>query len=208
VVFDGLDEVPPGHRRDCLRALDQYLTQLQHPVVVTCRRREYDELLTGPEKPLGLLAAVQTQPLPNHVIIDYLKRFASGSDVRDPDPRWEPVVADVLAGLRTEIVQALSTPLILSLVVETRLDPSQLPTTKNPDEISATICQAKVKTELAHHNAPNGTTPWLSAIAHTLKTSTTNQTTFTFENLTPPTAPPWLNRDCRIKGGSGLVLAG
>jgi GTPase SAR1 family protein len=127
-IFDGLDEVPNGHRVACVEALDAFVQWLDPadiggegppatPVVVTCRCAEYEQLLAATERPLGLEAAFEARELDPGTVVRNLMVLADGDAERRGDEEWRTLRSEILARGDTAIGKALASPLILGLVV-------------------------------------------------------------------------------------------
>lgn len=107
LVLDGLDELPPAHQPHALTMLNQVLAD-GRPVIVTCRTKEYLEVIKG--KGVVGAAVIQARSVPPDAIVNYL--CSSPQDL----PRWKPLLDAIHAAQPTApLVKALSTPLLLWL---------------------------------------------------------------------------------------------
>jgi NACHT domain-containing protein len=102
-LLDGLDEVAPEHRVDCLAAINEFHADHgQQPIVVSSRSSEYRGLESAR---LQLRGAVEIQPLTRTEVEDYLQKLGPAlaglqSVLRDDEQLWE----------------LLTTPLFLSIM--------------------------------------------------------------------------------------------
>ncbi|WP_316967693.1 NACHT domain-containing protein [Candidatus Methanocrinis alkalitolerans] len=101
LLLDGLDEVAPERRDACVVAINSYLDEHLVPVVVCCRKEEYDAL----DGRLNLQSAVLLQPLTPEQIDGYLERLSP-----DLNALREALQSD------RELQQFAQTPLILSIM--------------------------------------------------------------------------------------------
>ncbi|NUT57131.1 MAG: tetratricopeptide repeat protein [Thermoleophilia bacterium] len=106
-ILDGLDEVATEYRPDCAREIERFVEQYPGAqVVITCRRREYDELTA---KSRGALAVQRIEPL---TPAD-LQRYFEAADAT----HWAPLIAE-LQRSGSLVAEALSTPLMLAVTLE------------------------------------------------------------------------------------------
>lgn len=101
LLLDGLDEVAPERRPACIEAINGFLEEHFVPLVVCCRKEEYDSL----DGRLNLQSAVLLQSLTPEQIDGYLERLS-------PDLN---ALREVLKG--DQMLQEFAkTPLILSIM--------------------------------------------------------------------------------------------
>jgi transcriptional regulator with XRE-family HTH domain len=103
--LDGLDEVAPAHRTECLRQINRFWDAHRGgPLVLCSRRAEYEEL----HERAKLGGAVTICPPDANQIDAYLA--AAG-------PQWEPVREKLRCGSDPILSELLTTPLMLSVAV-------------------------------------------------------------------------------------------
>lgn len=102
LLLDGLDEVAYEKRAACVEAINGYLAEHLVPLVVCCRKEEYDAL----DFRLKLESAVLLQPLTPEQIDGYLERLSL-----DLDALREALRSD------QELQEFAKTPLILSIMI-------------------------------------------------------------------------------------------
>ncbi len=76
LLLDGLDEVAPERRDDCIEAINGFLDEHFVPLVVCCRKEEYEAL----DSKLKLERAVLLKPLTPEQIDGYLERLSPELD--------------------------------------------------------------------------------------------------------------------------------
>ncbi|MEO5874041.1 MAG: hypothetical protein ABIS86_06855 [Streptosporangiaceae bacterium] len=108
-ILDGLDELPESSRRSAVRAVNQSIGA-EHPVVVTCRFAEYEDVIEGGIPALHRAPVVGVSPLSAEDVIVYLKAVA-WPDVTD----WKAVYDHLKEMPSSPIATALSTPLMVSV---------------------------------------------------------------------------------------------
>lgn len=101
LLLDGLDEVAPERRAACVEAINGFLEEHFVPLVVCCRKEEYDAL----DGRLNLQSAVLLQPLTPEQIDGYLERLSP-----DLNALREALRSD------RELQEFAQTPLILSIM--------------------------------------------------------------------------------------------
>jgi len=101
LLLDGFDEVAPERREACIEAINVFLEEHFVPLVVCCRKEEYDAL----DGRLNLQSAVLLQPLTPEQIDGYLERLS---------PEMAPL-RDALKDDQ-ELQEFAKTPLILSIM--------------------------------------------------------------------------------------------
>jgi hypothetical protein len=108
LVLDGLDELPAPVRRLAARRLGDAAAVGGLPMVITCRRAEYDEIVAG-EGRLSLAAEVTIAPVTPADAIAFLRAGEPHGG------RWDTVVDAIRADPKGSLATALSTPLMISL---------------------------------------------------------------------------------------------
>ncbi|WHT22829.1 NACHT domain-containing protein [Crossiella sp. CA-258035] len=119
-VLDGFDELPGWHQQDALAAIDEAVDGGK-PLILTCRTREYLDLLTRTRSPLANAAVVELAP----VTAEDVRTFLDVST--DARPRWQPVLDRIRAEPGGELALALSTPLMVSLARTVYAEPGTEP---------------------------------------------------------------------------------
>ncbi|MEU4560098.1 NACHT domain-containing protein [Actinoplanes sp. NPDC023936] len=109
LVLDGLDELPAPVRRQAARHLGDAADVEGLPMVITCRRTEYDEVVAA-EGRLPLAAEVTIAPVTGADAIAFL---TAGEP--EGGGRWESVTAAIRSDEYGPLATALSTPLMISL---------------------------------------------------------------------------------------------
>jgi hypothetical protein len=112
LLLDGLDEVPKAHREQCVNEINKLQQSGGHHMVVCSRTRNYESL----ETQLKLQGAVEIQPLGWEQVAAFLD--AGGPRLR--------AMAPGLAADR-ELLDVLTTPLMLNVLALTYGDASALP---------------------------------------------------------------------------------
>jgi hypothetical protein len=133
-ILDGLDELPEAVRPRALKALN---FDSENPLILTCRTKEYKEAVTSPTgRVLRGAVALEAQRLSSKDKAKYLKGCLQ-PDSLDKWSAWIEWLSTVPDA--NPIAVALATPLRLWLLrrayLDTKLDPSELPTLGKPDEI-------------------------------------------------------------------------
>ena len=101
LLLDGFDEVAPERREACIEAINVFLEEHFVPLVVCCRKEEYEAL----DSKLKLQSAILLQPLTPEQIDGYLERLS---------PEMAPL-RDALKDDQ-ELQEFARTPLILSIM--------------------------------------------------------------------------------------------
>jgi hypothetical protein len=196
LMLDGLDEVHDTHRSACLNALNELLEGLPDtpepptPLVITCRTAEYEQIVDRhPDSRLGHMRACTVRPLTEQDVAHNLDALGSRQ------PEWLRLNADEGAAARS----VLRSPLLVSLAAE-MADPAAL-LGKDREEIERAISP--------HTSAGSSRNPTpcpegdarrrLAWIAHTLRNSDIDSTTFYLEHLSARVVP-WGLRMC-VGGG-------
>ncbi|MFG1992591.1 hypothetical protein ACGFJ7_21690 [Actinoplanes sp. NPDC048988] len=120
-ILDGLDEQHDPAR--ALRSVHEYGVH-GWPIVVTCRRREYEEAVAR-SGPVPGFVVVALLPLRREDVADYLARTVPSSD-----RRWTPLIDTIQTGTRGPLATVLSRPTYLQVLrtIYSRADsaPSEL----------------------------------------------------------------------------------
>src|SRR5260370_5213195 len=107
-VVDGLDELPAMMHSRAVRALDSYAAA-DRALVVTCRSREYEQVVRNSGSVLSRSAVVEIEPVSAEQAIDFLSHPAPSR------PRWRPVFEDLRDHPDGRLARTLSTPLMVAL---------------------------------------------------------------------------------------------
>ncbi|MBZ4017459.1 NACHT domain-containing protein, partial [Streptomyces purpurogeneiscleroticus] len=108
-VLDGLDEMPAVLHGAALEALDRI--DPRTPLVVTCRSAEYETAVAGSGTVLTTAAVVELEPVEVREVLTFLD---AGGVTRGE--RWIPVLAHLREHPQGPLAQALSSPLMTSLL--------------------------------------------------------------------------------------------
>ena len=164
-ILDGLDELPA--KEAALTALNAY-ADAGRPLVVTCRTREYKQLVLPGRAVLTRTAVVELQPVSIAAVMSFLSYPESARS------RWEPVFARLrpfLAdprGCADPLVQALSTPLMVSLAriayQRPESDPDELLALSAPEAITDRLMNDYVEAVYPGSSARQ----WLSCLSYYL----------------------------------------
>ncbi|MEU7486918.1 NACHT domain-containing protein [Streptomyces sp. NPDC042319] len=119
-LLDGLDELAPSLRTTAINELNSSLTDGE-PLVLTSRPKEYETALTN--RVLTGAAVVELQPLSSAEIRDYLRL----STRRQHTDIWRPVFNRLADQPHGQLAQALSSPLMVTLVRTTYSDADATP---------------------------------------------------------------------------------
>jgi eukaryotic-like serine/threonine-protein kinase len=114
LLLDGLDEVQADHRRACVDAINAFRETYGGPLVICCRRQEYQDLSAR----LTLQCAVLIQPLDEEQIKTYLEKV--GSALIAPYQSLVQCVEQINS--TSEERDFLRTPLFLSILAITYQD--------------------------------------------------------------------------------------
>lgn len=120
LILDGLDEVPDAWRADLLARLNDWLP-VRMPVVLTSRTREYTSLVEGRRRPVGLVMAVELQPLDDGQLDTAFAAMSARGDVA-----WGDLVGRWKSGQRYAVREALRSPLIVNLVAASHVKEASL----------------------------------------------------------------------------------
>lgn len=120
-VLDGLDETPPELQAAAIDAID-LATAGGRPLVVTCRRTEYEDAVLREGAILASATVVEMQP----VDIEDAARFLAA---RQHPGRscWQPVIEHLRHRPRGPLGQVMSTPLMVDLARTAYSDPASDP---------------------------------------------------------------------------------
>jgi hypothetical protein len=108
-VLDGLDELAEPMRGPALEAINRILPA--QPLILTCRREEYARIARQ-AGPLKSAAASEALPVAPSAVADYLRSRPGVPELRT----WEPVVDEIVHEPGSPVGQALSRPLMVSLL--------------------------------------------------------------------------------------------
>jgi transcriptional regulator with XRE-family HTH domain len=124
-VLDGLDEAPPELQAAAIDAID-LATAGGRPLVLTCRRTEYEDAVLHQGVILTSATVVEMEP----VGIEDAARFLTAR--QHPGPaRWQPVIEHLRRRPRGPLGQIMSTPLMVDLARTAYGGPAS-----NPAELS------------------------------------------------------------------------
>ncbi|WP_232794082.1 toll/interleukin-1 receptor domain-containing protein [Pseudofrankia saprophytica] len=114
LLLDGFDEIPAAHRRGALGVISHYVDVGQE-LILTSRAREFRDAVHPPGgtgTPLTGAAGVELRPLGRAAVAAFL----GGASPRPrADPRWEPILRALDETPPPPAVEALRTPLALTL---------------------------------------------------------------------------------------------
>lgn len=124
-LIDGLDELPAERLATALMAINR--AGVQQPLIVACRTVEFAQAVHEGDVVTGA-AVIELEPVAPEHVCDYL-RLTTPRD--DRAARWEPVFAQLRHEGGGPLVEALSTPLMVSLVravyaLDRAADPGEL----------------------------------------------------------------------------------
>jgi DNA-binding SARP family transcriptional activator len=108
-VLDGLDEMPPELQAAAIDAID-LATAGGRPLIVTCRRTEYEQAVLREGVILASAAVVEMQP----VEIEDAARFLTARQYPG-HARWQPVVEHLRGHPQGPLAEVMSTPLMVDL---------------------------------------------------------------------------------------------
>ena len=177
-LLDGLDEVPPENQMECVRALNQFISDYRpRQLVVCCRLAEYQNL--GIKLRLG--GAIRLLPLGGTEIRDYLER-ANCADL------WQTISADPVS---MELARA---PLFLRmmLLAYREVSAEEWQTLATLAERRACLIDTYIRHLLAAEASADGTERvdsrrWLAWLAGGLKRQ--NQEELLIERIQPAWLP-------------------
>jgi NACHT domain len=216
LILDGLDEIPSELRTHFPERLYEFARKAPLSdvgVVVTCRTREYEQLLDARPTGLGLVQAVDILPLTSKQLDSAFRELAKF------DEDWGAFLSqrDLAASQRARGV--LSIPLFLNLAVVGQVSPCQLLKCVNTRELRALVLErylARTLAEGQRQYASADARRYLTWIARFLKGTevspfgleTSDSTVFDLANLTPPEPPSRYRLDSELVSGlvSGLGL--
>ncbi|MEU7866478.1 hypothetical protein [Dactylosporangium sp. NPDC049140] len=107
-IIDGLDEILESARRTAVEHINRAIG-VHRPVVVTCRVREYKELITDGAPVLRKAPTVEVAPVAAEDLIGHFE----GMDW-PPGTDWSPVFAELRGDPEAPVSKALTTPLMVS----------------------------------------------------------------------------------------------
>jgi len=120
-VLDGIDEMPDAARRDVLISINQMHAAL--PIVLTCRTEAFEEVIQQGGTALAEASVIDISPVEPDDAADFLS-----STLILGDPRWQPVLEHLRRAEDSPLLEALSTPLMVSLAQVAYKDISTNPT--------------------------------------------------------------------------------
>jgi transcriptional regulator with XRE-family HTH domain len=134
-VLDGLDEAPPELQAAAIDAID-LATAGGRPLVVTCRRAEYEDAVLRHGVVLASATVVEMQP----VAVEDAARFLTARQPPGRSP-WQPVIEHLRHHSEGPLAQVMSTPLMVDLARTAYSDPASDPaelsdTARFPDQAS------------------------------------------------------------------------
>ena len=190
-LLDGLDEMdaadqPPLRAAALARALNHPVGTGLRPVVLACRRQRYIELAAADSDPgspqvLQDATTVELEPLSAGKVAAYVTaRFPDPTDPSLAQPRWRPVLVQLLAAPTGPLAGSLSSPLGLFLAVtayhrpETRpVDLTALPAAELDrallDRLVPETCRQHPAPNVRGRYAPEDVTRWLGTLAAHLR---------------------------------------
>jgi hypothetical protein len=196
-MLDGLDEVSTlSDRRRCRDAINAYLYDAPRevPVIITCRTREYLDLLSSRPRAdyLAVNGGVRLLSLSRADVLRFIDNDLANRE------RFREGAADVSRLVRRQdnepIARLLRTPLFFSLLEYSPDRVEDLIQATSDVEVRAILIEGYLSYAIENSSTGDGqaiTRRWLAALAAFLRdpTSDTDQTTFYFESLTPRTVP-------------------
>lgn len=125
LLLDGLDQVPPEHRPDCVTALNVYLeAKSMAQVVITCRTHEFESLTES----VLVNMRLTLHRLERAQIVDYLAKQALAADLIE------------LVASHARLLELAAVPIFLNMVVLIiRREPERLRTLAQSATLSADI---------------------------------------------------------------------
>lgn len=129
-VLDGLDEMPDNLRPEAIRSLNRTLSTSpltgQDPLVLTCRTREYIQIIEPdpsaspsgrdiPALPLAGATVIELYPLR----VDDITRYLLAATPEFIAHKWDAVIAVLREEPGGQLAQALSTPLMTAMARDT-----------------------------------------------------------------------------------------
>ena len=106
-ILDGLDEMAPPNRASAIHQLSAAVGRGQ-PLLVTCRSRDYREILAGPDgEPVARTQVAELEPLSPADVRAYLLRVTMA-----PASRWNRVFAELQSDPPGVVSEVLSMPLM------------------------------------------------------------------------------------------------
>jgi hypothetical protein len=126
MVLDGLDEIAKENRLTAFEKLSEAASHGQE-MVVTCRTREYAQVVFEAKHPMPKTPVIRLFPLPLPEVGNYLKKADT-----DDQPRFSRLLRHVETAPDGALAKALRSPFALWLVTTVYRDAD-----KNPSELSA-----------------------------------------------------------------------
>jgi hypothetical protein len=154
MVLDGLDEITPENRLAAFRKLSEVACTSQ-AMVITCRAREYAQMVYQAGQPLPQMPVIRLNPLPLPAVCTRLMPENS------PSPRFRRLAGRMELNPDGPLARALSSPLALWLVTtvyhDPGRDPMELAGFKTRDEILAHLLHGLVgAVYTASYSMPTG----------------------------------------------------
>jgi hypothetical protein len=126
MVLDGLDEIAKENRLTAFEKLSEAAGRGQE-MVVTCRTREYAQVVFEAKHPMPKTPVIQLFPLPLPEVGNYLKQADT-----DDEPRFSRLLRHIETAPDGAVARALRSPFALWLVTTVYRDAD-----KNPSELGA-----------------------------------------------------------------------
>jgi hypothetical protein len=196
LILDGLDEIPVGLRQHFSERLDEFVRGLpgEVGVVVTCRNKEYEELLAAHPAGLGLVQAVEILPLSSEQLDSALRELAKF------DEDWGAFLSQRHLTAYQRVRHLLSNPLFLNLAAVGRLSPGQLlDWSTTEQELRDLVLERYLDQTLADQRQyeladARRYLTWIARFLNEAERSpfdckTSDSTVFDLANLTPPEPP-------------------
>jgi NACHT domain len=134
-ILDGLDEMPGPLRSRGILEINRSL-DLHQPLILTCRREEYREVVESADV-LTFSSAIELQPLTAQAVIDY---FRATTPPGPRTQRWDPVFQRIATQPDDPVSNVLHAPLMVSL--------ARIAYGDNPTDPSA-LLENDLRTDLA-----------------------------------------------------------
>jgi DNA-binding XRE family transcriptional regulator len=212
-VLDGLDEAPAELQAAAIDAIDLAIAG-GRPLVVTCRRTEYEEAVLRGGAILASGTVVEMQP----VAVEDAARFLAARQPPRPS-RWQPVFEDLRHHPRGPLAQVLSTPLMVDLARTAysgpASDPAELSDAERfpnratieehlldaflpaayPQQTPRLTSAAGIRPAAVLHYKPDNTSRWLTFLARHLQRGRTHDLAW------------WELKDAIPQPARGLIFA-
>jgi|GEM_PF-6282466 len=165
LILDGLDEVDRNEKDECLISINRYLRNTETTsirCIVTCEETEYDKLFNNKSPLLKRLEPFKLVAVKTDQIVEQLNSLI------EKDARWESVIRKIKSKDGGQLVEAFSTPLILSLASEIDSNPKIILSLQSSSAIEQYICRSKVDTLIKRKDTPEYSQKWLSHMVELL----------------------------------------